>query len=60
MEAARARFSFPDTQKKSTDKKGRGFYIPLGLRILLNAPTQSPSRAWVTQLLQHMLPRAAG
>lgn len=42
-ETTRARFSFPDAQKEHR-REGKGFYIPLGLRILLNTPTRPPSR----------------
>lgn len=42
-ETTRARFSFPDAQKERR-REGKRFYIPLGLRILLNTPTRPPSR----------------
>lgn len=59
-ERARAPFSFPDTLKEYR-QEGEGFHIPLGLRLLLNTPTQAPSQAWVTQLLPHTpLPTAFG
>lgn len=40
------------THSEGTDRKGREFYIPLGLGILLNTPTRSPFQGWVTQLLR--------
>lgn len=48
--ATQAPFCFPDTEKEPRQER-KGFYIPLGLRLLLNSPTRSPSQAWVTQLL---------
>jgi len=47
-ERLQAHSSFPNSNS-SAQTRGKGFYNPLGLRMLLNTPTQSSSSAGMTQ-----------